>query len=95
MASKIEKLYPLTMYPFDHNKSYCRVCRRKLLHPDKTKWKNQSELHTIYYEALCSLQCLLTMHKANEDQLDLMLEWCNDMLGENQDLKDTNVSALQ
>lgn len=75
MASKIEKMYPLTKYAFDHNKSCCRVCRRKLMHPAKTKWKDESVLYTIYFSSLCSLECLIEMHKANEEQLDLFLEW--------------------
>jgi hypothetical protein len=87
MSSKIEKMYPMTQYPFDHNKRYCRVCRRTLLHPSKTKWRDHSELHTMYYEALCSIPCLLKMHKANEDQLDLFLEWGDWMLNEVDRLK--------
>ena len=92
MASKILKMYPMTEYPFDHNKERCRVCRRKLNSPREHA---HDALFTIFYLSLCSLECLITMHKANEEQLDLMLEWSHYMLDENQDLREATESALR
>ncbi len=80
MASKIEVMYPLTNHPFDKHKRYCRVCHGVLVNPKHTKWKKADVLYTIYYEALCSLECLLTMHKANEEQLDELIDWADKQL---------------
>ena len=72
MSNQAKVMYPLTVYPFDKEKRYCRVCHAKLRRPTDNSFY---EMFTIYYEALCSVACLLKMHQANETQLDDFIEW--------------------